>query len=73
MTPRITVVGGGSTHWTPRLLVDFANTPSLHNADVTLVDLDPDSLPPMLDVAEDVVRPIMDRPQVVDRASLLAI
>lgn len=26
---------------------------------------------PMLDVAEDVVRPIMDRPQVVDRASLL--
>jgi 4-hydroxy-2-oxovalerate aldolase len=26
---------------------------------------------PMLDVAEEVVRPIMDRPQVVDRASLL--
>ena len=26
---------------------------------------------PMLDVAEDVVRPIMDRPQVVDRASLI--
>jgi alpha-galactosidase len=56
MTPRITVVGGGSTHWTPRLLVDFANTPSLHDADVTLVDIDPDSLSPMLDVAEHIAK-----------------
>jgi alpha-galactosidase len=56
MTPRITLVGGGSTHWTPRLLVDFANTPSLHDADVTLVDIDPDSLPPMLDVAEHIAK-----------------
>ena len=48
MSPRITLVGGGSTHWTPRLLVDCANTPSLQDADITLVDVDPDSLPPML-------------------------
>ena len=52
MTPRITLVGGGSTHWTPRLLADFANTASLQDATVTLVDVDPDSLPPMLDVAD---------------------
>jgi alpha-galactosidase len=56
MAPRITLVGGGSTHWTPRLLVDFANTSSLHDADVTLVDVDPDSLPPMLDVAEHIAK-----------------
>ena len=56
MTPQITLVGGGSTHWTPRLLADFANTPSLHDADVTLVDIDPDSLPPMLDVAAHIAK-----------------
>ncbi len=56
MNPRITVVGGGSTHWTPRLLSDFANTPSLHDADVTLVDIDADSLPRMLDVADHIAK-----------------
>jgi alpha-galactosidase len=56
MTPKITFVGGGSTHWTPRLLVDFANTESLHDAAVTLVDIDPDALPPMLDVAEHIAK-----------------
>ena len=52
MTARITIIGGGSTHWTPTLLVDFANTPSLTDVDVVLMDLDPDSLPPALKVAE---------------------
>jgi alpha-galactosidase len=47
MGPRITVVGGGSTHWTPRLATDFANTPSLAEAELTLMDLDPGSLPVM--------------------------
>jgi alpha-galactosidase len=56
MTPRVTIVGGGSTHWTPRLLTDFANTPTLQDADVTLVDIDADSLPPMLDVAAHVAK-----------------
>ncbi len=56
MAPKITIVGGGSTHWTPRLLVDFANTESLHDADVTLVDVNPDALPPMLDVAEHIAK-----------------
>ena len=27
MAPRITIIGGGSYQWAPKLLVDFANTP----------------------------------------------
>ena len=56
MAPRITLVGGGSTHWTPRLLCDFANTASLQDADVVLVDVDPDSLPLMLDVGSHIAK-----------------
>ncbi|MBV8462548.1 MAG: hypothetical protein JO368_04590 [Acidimicrobiales bacterium] len=55
-TPRITIVGGGSTHWTPRLLVDFANTESLRDASVTLMDTAPDSLPPMLEVGQHIAK-----------------
>jgi len=54
MAAKITLVGGGSTHWTPKLMVDFANTPALADAEVVLFDLDPDSLPPALKVAEHV-------------------
>jgi alpha-galactosidase len=56
MAPRIVVVGGGSTHWTPRLLCDFANTPSLEDADVVLVDIDKSSLGLMLEVAAHVAK-----------------
>ena len=55
MAPRITIVGGGSTHWTPRLLVDFVNHESLQDAEVVLMDVDEASLPPMLEVARHVV------------------
>jgi alpha-galactosidase len=55
MAPKITIVGGGSTHWGPRLLCDFANTPSLQDADVALVDIDAASLPPMLTIAKHIV------------------
>jgi alpha-galactosidase len=54
--PRITLVGGGSTHWTPTLLVDFANTPALAEAEVTLYDIDPKTLPPMLELAAHIAR-----------------
>jgi alpha-galactosidase len=54
MAARITIVGGGSTHWAPKLLLDFANTPSLADADVTLMDVEKDSLPPMLGDVEHV-------------------
>jgi alpha-galactosidase len=48
----ITIVGGGSTHWTPRLLADFANTRSLQDATVVLTDINEASLPPMLATAK---------------------
>jgi alpha-galactosidase/6-phospho-beta-glucosidase family protein len=56
MTTRITIVGGGSTHWTPTLLVDFANTPALADAELTLHDIHGESLPPMLDLVAHVAR-----------------
>ncbi|MGP0031557.1 MAG: hypothetical protein ACLPVF_13750 [Acidimicrobiales bacterium] len=56
MPPRISIVGGGSTHWTPTLLVDFANAPALVDAEVTLFDIDPRSLPPMLELSAHIAR-----------------
>jgi len=55
-TPRVTIVGGGSTHWTPRLLVDFANTEALRDTAVTLMDVDPGSLPQMAEVGAHVAK-----------------
>ena len=51
MGPRITIIGGGSYQWTPKLLVDFVNTPALQDADVVLHDIDPAALPRMVDLA----------------------
>jgi len=56
MTTRITLVGGGSTHWTPTMLVDFANHPALTDVELTLYDVKADSLPPLLDLAFHVAR-----------------
>ncbi len=52
MTPRIAIIGGGSAHWTPRLLVDFVNTPPLAESTVTLMDTAPEKLPPVQAVAD---------------------
>jgi alpha-galactosidase len=54
--PRITIVGGGSTHWTPRLLVDFSNTEALADVDATLMDSNPAALPLMADVGEHIAK-----------------
>ncbi len=54
MGARITFVGGGSTHWTPKLAVDFANSPALADAEVVLYDLDAESLPPARKVVDHV-------------------
>ena len=51
MGPRITIIGGGSYQWTPKLLVDFVNTPALQDAHVVLHDIDPTALPRMVDLA----------------------
>lgn len=47
MPPRIVIIGGGSYQWVPKLLIDVANTPSLHDAEIVLEDLDPKPLPRM--------------------------
>jgi len=53
MTPRITIVGGGSYHWAPRLLADFANTPSLTGSSVVLHDLDTERMKLMQDLGRE--------------------
>ena len=52
MGTRITIVGGGSYQWAPKLLVDFANTPVLQDAEIVLEDIDPSPLPRMVEFVE---------------------
>ncbi len=52
MSARITIIGGGSYHWAPRLLSDFANTPSLEDAEVVLHDLDMSKVAQMVEYGE---------------------
>jgi alpha-galactosidase/6-phospho-beta-glucosidase family protein len=47
MAPRIVIIGGGSYQWVPKLLIDVANTASLHDAEIVLEDIDPAPLPLM--------------------------
>jgi len=49
---RVTVIGGGSYQWVPKLLVDAANTPVLHDAEFVLQDIDPAPLPKMAALVE---------------------
>jgi alpha-galactosidase/6-phospho-beta-glucosidase family protein len=52
MALRIAVIGGGSYQWVPKLLVDAANTPVLHDAEFFLQDIDPVPLPKMATLVE---------------------
>src|ERR1700686_1218576 len=54
MSANITLVGGGSYHWAPRLLADFANTPSLNDVHVVLHDLDPERMKLMRELGSDI-------------------
>jgi alpha-galactosidase len=56
MPARITIVGGGSTHWTPTLLVDFANSPVLQDAVITLYDIDRSTVAPMVELVTHVAK-----------------
>ena len=56
MGANITVVGGGSYHWAPRLLADFANTPSLTDAHVVLHDLDAERMMLMQELGEQIAQ-----------------
>ena len=52
MAPRITIIGGGSYQWVPKLLIDFANTPVLHDAEIVIEDIDPAPIPRMVELTE---------------------
>jgi alpha-galactosidase len=52
MAPRITFIGGGSNQWTPVLVTDIVNTPSLHEAEIVLQDINPAPLPKMASLVE---------------------
>ncbi|MEX2268622.1 MAG: hypothetical protein WEA75_08065 [Acidimicrobiia bacterium] len=54
MGPRISIVGGGSYQWVPKLLVDIANTPVLHDARIVIEDIDPAPVPRMVELVEHV-------------------
>jgi len=52
MAPRITIIGGGSFQWTPKLLVDVVNAPLLADTEIVLHDIDPKPLPRMVELAQ---------------------
>lgn len=52
MGAKVAIVGGGSTHWGPSLLVDFANEKALCDAEVVLMDLDQEALATMVKLGE---------------------
>ncbi|MBM3671324.1 MAG: hypothetical protein FJW86_03950 [Actinobacteria bacterium] len=54
MAPRITIIGGGSYQWVPKLLVDIANTPLLHGAEIVIEDIDPAPVPRMVELVKHV-------------------
>jgi alpha-galactosidase len=56
MAPRIVIIGGGSYQWVPKLLVDVANTPSLHEAEIVIEDIDPAPVPRMVQLVEHIGR-----------------
>jgi len=49
MAPRIVIIGGGSNQWVPTLVTDMANTPTLHDTELVLEDIDTTKLPRMAD------------------------
>lgn len=54
--PRVAVVGGGSYQWVPKLLTDFANTPTLCDAHIVIEDIDPAPVPRMVELVEHIAR-----------------
>ena len=74
MGARVTVIGGGSYHWAPRLLADFANTQSLTDAEVVLHDLDIEHMKRMEELGTEIARrrsiPMAVRAEADRRAAL---
>lgn len=53
---RITIIGGGSYQWVPKLLVDFANTHLLHDAEIVIEDIDPAPISDMVDLVHHIAK-----------------
>jgi alpha-galactosidase len=74
MGPRITIIGGGSYQWVPKLLVDIANTPRLREAEIVIEDVNPEPVPRMIEFVEHIagVRgiPLRARGTTDERAAL---
>jgi alpha-galactosidase len=51
-SPKIVIIGAGSTEFTPGLLADLVASPDLNTATVALVDIDPWSVETMVRLAE---------------------
>jgi len=56
MAPRIVFVGGGSYQWTPKLLLDIADTPSLAEAEIVIEDIDSRPIPDLVDFVHHIAR-----------------
>ena len=56
MTPRITIIGGGSNQWAPTLVNDIAQKKSLEEAEIVLEDIDGSKLPRMQAYVEHVAK-----------------
>ncbi|MFO1537447.1 MAG: hypothetical protein ACKOVH_06425 [Actinomycetota bacterium] len=56
MAPRIVFIGGGSYQWTPKLLLDIADTPSLAEAEIVIEDIDPRPIPDLVDFVHHIAR-----------------
>jgi alpha-galactosidase len=56
LAPRMAIVGGGSYQWVPKLLVDIANTPSLHSAEIVIEDIDPEPVPRMVELVDHIAQ-----------------
>ena len=48
---QVTIIGGGSYQWAPKLITDLLNTPSLAGMHLVLEDIDPAPLAKMEAVA----------------------
>ncbi len=44
---KVTIIGGGSYQWSPKLMADLLGTPSLAGVEIALMDIDPAPLPRM--------------------------
>ena len=56
MAPRITIIGGGSYQWVPKLIVDLANSPVLREAEIVIEDIDPAPVPKMVELVEHIAK-----------------